>query len=167
LPRGARTTGVDAGHWVSEQQVPRRDRSFGDAFRRGLSEGGFIEGRAVAIEYRWAGGQYDRLPALPLELTRRPVAVFVATGGTPTALAVRSVTKTIPIIFSIGGDPIEYGLVESFNRPRGNATGLAILTSGLEPKRLGLLRELMQSATRIIVLLNSKNPPAQGQCPLP
>jgi len=133
------------------------------AFRRGLSEGGFVEGQTVAVQYRWARGRYDRLPALALELARLPVAVAVATGGTPAALAIKSVTKTIPIIFSVGGDPVELGLVESFNRPGGNATGFAVLTTMLEAKRLGLLRELTPHVGTLSVLLNLSNPVAQGQ----
>ena len=133
------------------------------AFQAGLAEAGYIDRQNVFIEYRWAGGRYDQLPALALELVRRPVAVLVATGGTPAALAAKAATSTLPIIFSIGGDPIEHGLVESFNRPGGNATGFALLTSTLEAKRLGLLRELMPEATTLNLLLNMENPPAARQ----
>jgi putative tryptophan/tyrosine transport system substrate-binding protein len=133
------------------------------AFQAGLAEAGYIDGQNVFIEYRWAGGRYDQLPALALELVRRPVTVLVAAGGTPAALAAKAATSTLPIIFSSGGDPIEHGLVESFNRPGGNATGFALLTSTLEAKRLGLLRELMPEATTLNLLLNMENPPAARQ----
>ena len=133
------------------------------AFQAGLAEAGYIDRQNVFIEYRWAGGRYDQLPALALELVRRPVAVLVAAGGTPAALAAKAATSTLPIIFSIGGDPIEHGLVKSFNRPGGNRTGFALLTSTLEAKRLGLLRKLMPEATTLNLLLNMENPPAARQ----
>jgi len=133
------------------------------AFRRGLGESGFVEGKNLTIEYRWARGQYDRLPALATELVRRPIAILVSTGGEPAALAAKSVTSTIPIVFTIGGDPIKLGLVASYNRPGGNATGINILTNTLEAKRLGLLHELVPQATTIGFLLNSNNPPAERQ----
>jgi ABC-type uncharacterized transport system substrate-binding protein len=133
------------------------------AFRRGLAESGYLEGQNVTIEYRWAGGQYGRLPALAAELAARPVAVLVSAGGSPAALAAKAASAVIPLIFSVGGDPIELGLVESFNRPGRNATGIAVLTSALEPKRLGLLRELVPHADRLTVLLNVDNPPAERQ----
>ncbi len=133
------------------------------AFRRGLGEGGFVEGKNLMIEYRWARGQYDRLPALATELVRRPLAVLVSTGGEPAALAAKAVTSTIPIVFSIGGDPIKLGLVSSYNRPGGNASGINILTNTLEAKRLGLLHELVPQAATIGFLVNSNNPPAENQ----
>src|SRR5438046_64989 len=108
-----------------------------EAFRRGLSESGVVEG-SVNIEYRWGLGQYDRLSAMAAELVRRPVAVLVATGGEPAALAAKGATSTIPIVFSIGGDPVKLGLAASYNRPGGNATGFSGLTNTLEPKRIGL-----------------------------
>src|SRR5205809_5222486 len=125
-----------------------------DAFRRGLGEGGFVEGQNVMIEYRWALGQYDRLPAMAAELVRRPVTVLASAGGEPAALAAKAATSTIPIVFVIGGDPVKQGLAASLNRPGGNSTGISILTSTLEPKRLGLLRELVPRAVTIGVLLN-------------
>jgi putative ABC transport system substrate-binding protein len=133
------------------------------AFHRGLGEHGFVEGRNVTVEYRWALGQYDRLPALAAELVRRPVAVLASTGGEPAALAAKAATSTIPIVFAIGGDPVKAGLAASYNRPGGNATGISLLTNLLEPKRLGLLRELVPSATTIGVLLNPSFPPSEGQ----
>src|SRR5262245_3176583 len=126
------------------------------AFRKGLSEYGFVEGRNLAIEYRRALGQYDRLPAMAAELVRRPVTVLTTTGGEPAALAAKAATSTIPIAFSVGGDPVKLGLAASFNRPGGNATGISLLTGSLEAKRLGLLRELVPQAATIGILLNPK-----------
>ena len=134
-----------------------------EAFRRGLKETGFIDGQNVTVEYRWALGQYDRLPAMAAEFARRPVAIIVATGGEPAALAAKAATSTVPIVFSIGGDPIKQGLAASFNRPGGNSTGITLLTNQLEPKRLGLLRQLVPQATTIGFLLNPSYPPSEGQ----
>jgi ABC-type uncharacterized transport system substrate-binding protein len=133
------------------------------AFRRGLGENGFIEGQNVTIEYRWALGQYDPLPALAAELAGRPVAILVATGGESAALAAKAATSTIPIVFSTGGDAVKLGLVGSYNRPGGNATGINLLTHTLESKRLGLLRELVPQAATIGVLLNPNFPSAADQ----
>src|SRR5262244_2439352 len=124
------------------------------AFRRGLGENGFVEGQNVTIEYRWALGQYDQLPAIALELVRHPVTVLTTTGGEPSAFAAKSATSTIPIVFTTGDDPVKQGLVASYNRPGGNATGVRLLTTPAEPKRLGLLHELVPQATTIGVLLN-------------
>ena len=134
-----------------------------DAFRRGLGEGGFVEGQNVTIEYRWAHGQYDRLPSMAAELVRRPVSVLASTGGEPAALAAKAATSTIPIVFAIGGDPVKQGLAASFSRPGGNATGISLLTNTLEPKRLGLLRDLVPRGATIGFLLNPNFPPAQDQ----
>jgi ABC-type uncharacterized transport system substrate-binding protein len=133
------------------------------AFLRGLNEAGYVEGQNVTIEYRWALGQYDRLPALAAELVHRPVAVLATTGGEPAALAAKAATSMIPIVFVIGGDPVALGLAASYNRPGGNATGINILTATLEAKRLGLLHELMPQAATIGVLLNPKFQPADSQ----
>ena len=133
------------------------------AFRRGLAENGYVDGQNLILEYRWAEGQYDRLPALASELVRRSVAVLFAAGGDATALAARAATSTIPIICIVGSDPVKLGLVASYNRPGGNITGMSILTSSLEPKRLGLLRELVPQATTLGVMLNPNNPPAERQ----
>jgi putative ABC transport system substrate-binding protein len=111
-----------------------------DAFRQGLIQSGFVEGRNVAVEFRWAHGDYDRLPALAAELVGRNVAVLVGVGGDNSAVAAKRATSTIPIVFGMGGDPIKAGLVESLNRPGGNATGFTLLTNQLEPKRVGLMR---------------------------
>src|SRR5262249_17628418 len=132
------------------------------AFRRGLGEGGLIEGENVAIEFRWARGAYQELPALAAELVSRRVAVLVAVGGDPSALAAKAATSSIPIVFN-STDPIKSGLVASLNRPGGNATGVYILTSDLEPKRLGLLHELFPGVGLFGVMLNPKFPAAAQQ----
>jgi putative ABC transport system substrate-binding protein len=123
------------------------------AFHRGLKELGFIEGRDVAIEYRWADNQFDRLPELTADLIRRGVAVIAAPAGADTARAVKALTTTIPIVFSTGVDPVETGLVRSLNQPGGNATGVADLAVGVVGKRLGLLHELLPGAERFALLV--------------
>ena len=126
--------------------------------RKGLSEMGFVEGRNVAFEYRWAEDQYDRLPALAAELVRRRVAVICAIGAVVAALAAKAATTTIPIVFGIGEDPVETGLVASLNHPGGNVTGNAIMNGQLTAKRLALLHALLPAATRFAVLVNPGNP---------
>ena len=125
------------------------------AFRRGLSEAGFIEGQNVTVEYRWALGQADRLLGLAADLARKPVTLFVTTGGELAALAAKAATSTIPIAFIIGDDPVKVGLAASYNRPGGSATGISILTATLEPKRLELLRELVPQARTIGAFLDA------------
>jgi putative ABC transport system substrate-binding protein len=129
-------------------------------FRDGLKEMGFIEGQNVLIDARWAQGNYDQLRALADELVRRPVAVIAVTASMPSALAAKAATSSIPIVFSSGTDPVAVGLVESFNRPGGNVTGINYLSSDLAPKRLGLLHELVPGVGLIAVLLNKNNPNA-------
>lgn len=133
-----------------------------EAFRKGLGEAGFVEGRNVAVEFRWAEGQYERLSAFAAELVRRPVSILVATGGDPAVEAARAATATIPIVFAIGSDPVARGYVASLNRPGGNVTGVMQLTAMLAAKRIGLLRDLVPGAGKIATLINPNFPASRS-----
>jgi putative tryptophan/tyrosine transport system substrate-binding protein len=132
------------------------------AFKRGLTDAGYAEGRNVAIEYRWARGQYDRLATLATDLVNRRVAAIAANGGGVAAFAAKAATSTIPIVFTFGdGDPVRYGLVASLNRPGGNITGVTMIAGVLEPKRLEFLREVMPATKQIYMLINPNNASAE------
>jgi ABC-type uncharacterized transport system substrate-binding protein len=133
------------------------------AFRRGLGENGYVEGQSVAIDYRWALSHYDRLSAMAEEFARRPVTVLVALGGDVAARAAAAASRTIPIVAAFGIDPVGSGLVASLNRPGGNVTGVSNLSATIEPKRLGLLRELAPGAATVGVLVNPNNPTVASQ----
>jgi len=132
------------------------------AFRQTLREAGYEEGKAITVEYRWAEGHYDRLPGLAVDLVRQQAAVIVAIGGDSPALAVKAATATIPIVFVVGRDPVRLGLVASLNRPAGNATGVNILITEIESKRVELLRQLVPAAAKLAVLANPKGPETEA-----
>ena len=133
------------------------------AFHRGLAENGYVENQNVTVEYRWAMGQYDQMAPLAAELVRRSVGVLVAVGGDPSAMAAKAATTTIPIVATFAGDPVKQGLVASLNRPGGNVTGVSNLITTLEPKRFGLLRELLPQAAKVGILINPNYPTAASQ----
>jgi putative ABC transport system substrate-binding protein len=144
-------------------RAPDESADIVEAFRGGLKEGGFIEGQNAVIEFRWANGDYGRLPSLAADLVTHGVSMITAVGGDPSAIAAKRATSTIPIVFAVGGDPVSTELVESINRPGGNATGIITSTNLMEAKRLGLLRELAPGVTVIGALINPNFPPATRQ----
>jgi putative tryptophan/tyrosine transport system substrate-binding protein len=154
----------DAGDRVHERPFPEDSGPVLQAFLKGLGESGFFDGHNVTIEYRWARGEYGRLPAFAAELVQRRVNVLVATGGNASALAAKHATATIPIVF-VAGDPVRHGLVQSFNRPGGNVTGSAVVTTDMDQKRLSLLHELVPTVPLIGALLNPSSPGQENQLP--
>jgi len=143
--------------------TPNDSAPFLAAFRRGLGESGYVEDQNVAIEDRYAFNEVDRLPALMAKLVGRHVAVPAATGGTISARAAKAATSTIPIVFTVGDDPVKVGLVASLNKPGGNLTGLSVFSSRLGSKRLGLLHEMVPTASPIAILVNPTNPEAEDE----
>jgi len=141
--------------------APGPFKQFVEAFQRGLNEKGFIEGQNATIEYRWAEGHFDRLPALATDLVQHNVAVITASGGPPSVLAAKAATSTIPIVFNVASDPIKLGLVASLNHPGGNATGVNLFSVAVEPKKLELLHELVPKAQIIGVFVNPRNANAE------
>jgi putative ABC transport system substrate-binding protein len=137
-----------------DQGAPETSAVLLAAFRKGLSETGYVEGRNVAIEYRWAHNDFDRLPELAADLVRRRVDLIVIPGSTPAALAAKAATTTVPIVFATGADPVQFGLVASLNRPGGNVTGINTMNEELGPKRLGRLQELLPGAARFALLVD-------------
>ena len=133
------------------------------AFHQGLGEAGFVEGRNVTIDFQWANGQYSRLPALAAELVTRNVDLIVAPGGAPVALAAKGAGTTKTIVFEMGGDPVQLGVVDSLSRPGGNITGVSSLSVDVSPKRLELMRDLLPTATRLAVVANPTSPTAESQ----
>jgi putative ABC transport system substrate-binding protein len=151
--RGARAAGKDAGGWVSQRPLAGRiGRRIVAAFRKGLSEAGYTEPNNVVIDFRWAEGRFERLPALASELIQRPVVVLAMLGGSETVA--KTLATAIPIVFGTGADPVDAGLVASLNRPGGNITGATFMTASLGAKRLGLLRELVPGAEIVALLAN-------------
>ena len=158
----ARAQGLPVIGYLGSES-PERYASRLDAFREGLADAGYAEGRTVAVEYRWADGQYSRLPALAKELANRPLAVIVAPGGAEVALAAKSATAKIPIVFEMGGDPVALGIVESLSRPGGNITGVSSLSVEVSRKRLEFMREVRPAANRFAIAINPQSPTSESQ----
>jgi len=148
--------------WLSARS-PSEAASVLQAFRQGLGQLGYFEGKNITIEYRWAEGRYDRLPALAAELVSRRVTIIAATGGEPSPLAAKAATTTIPIVCTLGGDPVQIGLVASLNQPGGNLTGTTIMASEMAAKRLDLARQLVPNTNSIAMLINPKFPSASAE----
>ena len=142
---------------------PTELRSRVVAFRDGLAENGYVEGHSVAIEYRWGLGQYERLPEMAVDLVRHRVAVIAATGGVPSARAAKAATSEIPIVFTMGGDPVAFGLVASLNRPGGNVTGITLISGEIVSKRIALLHDLLPGAKSLGVLMNATTPASEAE----
>jgi putative tryptophan/tyrosine transport system substrate-binding protein len=162
LPARAQQPGMPViGYLGPESPGPYASRL--SAFRKGLAETGYVEGRNVAVEFRWAEGQYQRLPTLAMELVNHQVTVIVAPGGAPIALAAKSATATIPIVFEMGGDPVALGVVDSLSRPGGNITGVSSLSVEVSRKRLEFMRELLPTANVFAVAVNPTSPTSDSQ----
>ncbi|MBF9197287.1 ABC transporter substrate-binding protein [Microvirga terrestris] len=162
LPARAQTPVMPVIGYLAPES-PRPFASRLKAFRDGLAEAGYVEGRNVAIEYRWAEGNYTRLPALAADLAGRKVAVLVASGGAPAALAAKTATKTITIVFEMGGDPVALGVVDSLSRPGGNLTGISSLSVEVSRKRLEFMHELRPNAASFAVAVNPTSPTSGSQ----
>jgi putative tryptophan/tyrosine transport system substrate-binding protein len=158
----AQQGGLPVIGWLSARS-PAEAASSLQAFRQGLGQVGYFEGKNVTIEYRWAEGRYDRLPALAAELVSRQVTVIAATGGEPSPLAAKAATTTIPIVCTLGGDPVQTGLVTSLNRPGGNVTGTTIMALEMASKRVDLARQLVPNTTAVAMLINPKFPIASTE----
>ena len=162
LAARAQQSGLPVVGILGATELGRSDR-YVAAIRNGLKGTGYLDGQNLVIEYRWADGQYDRLPALAAELANRRVAAIVPIGGAPSTIAAKSVTTTIPIVFNMGADPVALGLVASMNRPGGNLTGVGMMVLEIEAKRLELLSELVPNAAPIAVIVNPSNAQAEMQ----
>ncbi|WP_201834785.1 ABC transporter substrate-binding protein [Microvirga zambiensis] len=162
LPARAQSPAMPViGYLAPESPVPFESRL--KAFREGLADVGYVEGRNVAIEYRWADGRYDRLPSLAADLAGRNVSVLVASGGAPSAVAAKAATKTITIVFEMGGDPVALGVVDSLSRPAGNITGVSSLSVEVSRKRLEFMHELRPTASSFGVAVNPTSPTSGSQ----